>query len=66
VLYRLFRINKRFGGQELFLNLKLSNKIICNSSAPPPPNPLPPVEGEYLSADIISSLPLEGGGLGWG
>jgi len=28
VLYRLFRINKRFGGQELFLNLKLSNKRI--------------------------------------
>jgi hypothetical protein len=27
---------------------------------------LPPVEREYLSADLISSLPLEGGGLGWG
>jgi len=47
-----------------------------NSSAPLPPNPLPPVEGEYLSADLISSLPLarpasqseavDGGGLGWG
>ncbi len=37
-----------------------------NSSAPRPPNPLPPVEGEYLSANLISSLPLEGGGLGWG
>ncbi len=24
------------------------------------------MEGEYLSADLISSLPLDGGGLGWG
>ena len=29
-------------------------------------HPLPPVEREYLSADLISSLPLDGGGLGWG
>jgi hypothetical protein len=35
---------------------------VGNSSAPPPPNPLQPMEGEYLSADLTSSLPLERGG----
>jgi hypothetical protein len=42
-----------------------------NSSAPPPPNPRPPVEGEYTplhpsQEGKFHSLPLEGGGLGWG
>gem|GEM_PF-5896661 len=31
---------------------------------PPPPIPLPPGEGRYWG--IQNSLPLDGGGLGWG
>jgi len=38
----------------------------CNSSAPPPPNPLPAGEGRYLLMTLAYSLPLDGGGLGWG
>jgi len=56
------RILKDLRKQGLFREIEfvpLKIKVIVQ-------HPLPPVEGEYLSADLISSLPLDGGGLGWG
>jgi len=53
------RIEKRYIIFKKFI--VIWSLVICNSSAPPPL-----VEGEYLSANLISFLPLDGGGLGWG
>ena len=48
--------------------------IIHKITISPPPNPLPPREGEYTLMTLLDSLPLparllaggDGGGLGWG
>ncbi len=46
--------------------------LFRNSSAPPHPNPLPPGEGgldnTFLFGEeaLLCSLPLDGGGSGWG
>ncbi len=53
-------------GMNIYEAKKVCPHIIVIVQHPPPPNPFPPGEGAYLSADLISSLPLDGGGLGWG
>jgi len=41
--------------------------LLNKSGEPPPPNPLPPGERGVIERNHLkNSLPLNGGGLGWG